>query len=516
MTSTAARTVIAGARRWSLRRWAGASFALLAALLAMLVAFTVFSLLDFARRGQEVIDRWEPAASTSQDLLADMVNQETGVRGYVLSGRSEFLQPYVQYGRQQTEDTRELRNYLHGRPGELRRLAAFQQAADDWRAQTATPLIALVQAKDPSAAGRVDGAAGKSRFDLIRARAVTLSAAVDKLSTQAIQGRHLAKMYLFVALSITGALIAAAGLTLWRGLDRWVLRPVDHLGNQTRQVAGGDLNRLIVPAGPPEFVQLGRDVETMRRRIADELARAEAAREELVIRSAELARSNEDLEQFAYVASHDLSEPLRKVSNFCQLLERQYSAQLDDKARQYIDFAVDGAKRMQDLINDLLEFSRVGRTTEGFVQVDTGAAMAQTTADLHEMITASGAEISHDRLPTVWGNQTLLAALFANLVGNSLKYRGAEPPRVTVSAEASPEGWLFTVADNGIGIDPQYTERIFAIFQRLHLRDEYGGTGIGLALCRKIVEFHGGRIWLSSAGGPGATFRFTIPKGPPS
>jgi len=311
-------------------------------------------------------------------------------------------------------------------------------------------------------------------------------------------------------------LIAAAGLTLWRGLDRWVLRPVDHLGNQTRQVAGGDLNRLIVPAGPPEFVQLGRDVETMRRRIADELARAEAAREELVIRSAELARSNEDLEQFAYVASHDLSEPLRKVSNFCQLLERQYSAQLDDKARQYIDFAVDGAKRMQDLINDLLEFSRVGRTTEGFVQVDTGAAMAQTTADLHEMITASGAEISHDRLPTVWGNQTLLAALFANLVGNSLKYRGAEPPRVTVSAEASPEGWLFTVADNGIGIDPQYTERIFAIFQRLHLRDEYGGTGIGLALCRKIVEFHGGRIWLSSAGGPGATFRFTIPKGPPS
>lgn len=516
MTSAAPHTVPAAARPWSLRRRVGTAFGLLATLLAMLAAVTLISLLDFARRGDEVIDRWGPAAAASQDLLADMVNQETGVRGYVLSGRTEFLQPYSQYSHQQTDDTRRLRNELRGHPSELRHLATFRQAADDWRRLTAVPLIALVQAKDPSAASRVDSAADKSRFDLIRARGSKLTAAVDELSAQAIERRNRAKVHYAVALSITGVLIIATGLVGWGGLHRWVLRPVDHLAGQTREVAEGDLNRRLVAAGPPEFVQLGIDVERMRHRIADELASAEAARGKLVIRSEELARSNEDLQQFAYVASHDLSEPLRKVTNFCQLLERQYGDQLDDKARQYIDFAVDGAKRMQILINDLLTFSRVGRSTEGFVQVDTGAVAARATFELGDTITATGAVIRHHRLPTVWGDRTLLVVLFANLISNSLKYRSADPPRVTVSAETAPEGWLFTVTDNGMGIEPQYAERVFAIFQRLHLRDEYSGTGIGLALCRKIVEFHGGRIWLDvDARPPGATFRFTLPEEAP-
>jgi light-regulated signal transduction histidine kinase (bacteriophytochrome) len=292
---------------------------------------------------------------------------------------------------------------------------------------------------------------------------------------------------------------------------------VDQLAAQTRDVAAGDLNRAIVPAGPPEFVRLSEDVEMMRRRIADELATAETARRALIVRTAELVRSNLDLEQFAYVASHDLSEPLRRVSNFCQLLERQYSDQLDDRARQYIYFAVDGAKRMQALINDLLAFSRVGRTTDGFVEVDAAAVMTVVAAELREQIEGSGAEINYDELPTVWADQTLFTALLVNLVGNAIKYRGTDPPRITISAQRSAQGsdgWLFTVSDNGIGIDPQYAERIFAIFQRLHVRDEYGGTGIGLALCRKIVEFHGGRIWLDPASAAGgATFRFTIAEG---
>jgi light-regulated signal transduction histidine kinase (bacteriophytochrome) len=232
----------------------------------------------------------------------------------------------------------------------------------------------------------------------------------------------------------------------------------------------------------------------------------------LAERSEDLARSNADLEQFAYVASHDLSEPLRKVANFCQLLERQYSTQLDDRARQYIDFAVDGAKRMQVLISDLLAFSRVGRTTERFVPVDTAESVSRAISMLDDRITETGAHIEYGGLPVVEGDPTLLTALFQNLIANAVKYRDPdEPPHVRITAQRDGQFWSFTVADNGIGIDPQYAERIFTIFQRLHLRDQYGGTGIGLALCRRIVEFHRGKIWLAETAASGATFQFTIP-----
>jgi light-regulated signal transduction histidine kinase (bacteriophytochrome) len=272
-------------------------------------------------------------------------------------------------------------------------------------------------------------------------------------------------------------------------------------------VAEGDNRQVIVPSGPPEFRDLGADVDTMRRRIADELDRIAQTRDEL-------ARSNADLEQFAYVASHDLSEPLRKVANFCQLLERQYGDQLDEKAHQYVAFAVDGAKRMQALIADLLTLSRVGRTTERFVPVDTNRTLARAIATLEDKITPTGGGVGHSDLPTVMGDPSLLTSLFENLVGNAIKYRSDQPPLVVVTAVSDREAriWTFAVKDNGIGIDPAYADRIFAIFQRLHLRDEYGGTGIGLALCRKIVEFHGGRIWLDTSLTSGATFRFTIPE----
>jgi len=259
----------------------------------------------------------------------------------------------------------------------------------------------------------------------------------------------------------------------------------------------------------------------MRARIVAQLAQVEEAKEEFRLLGEELERSNADLQQFAYVASHDLSEPLRKVTNFCQLLERQYGPQLDNRAREYIDFAVDGAKRMQNLINDLLELSRVGRTTDEFAPVDTGAALDQALSTLSDRIAESGATVDRlSELPTVLGDRTLLTSLLENLVGNAVKYhRDDVAPVVEISAEHDPAGelWRFTVSDNGIGIDPQYAERIFAVFQRLHLRDQYGGTGIGLALARKIVEFHGGEIWLDTVQSPpGATLRFTLPEGGPS
>jgi light-regulated signal transduction histidine kinase (bacteriophytochrome) len=227
----------------------------------------------------------------------------------------------------------------------------------------------------------------------------------------------------------------------------------------------------------------------------------------------ELRRSNTDLEQFAYVASHDLQEPLRMVTGYSQLLAKRYGDRLDQKAKEYIGFAVDGAKRMQGLIEDLLTYSRVGSKGKAFASTDCEAVLGKTLAVLRVGIQECGARVTHDRLPTVMGDEFQLGQLFQNLLGNAIRYRNSKAPQVHVSCRQETEQWTFAVKDNGIGIDPQYRERIFQIFQRLHTREEYEGSGIGLAICKKIVERHGGKIWVESDLGEGATFYFTIPIG---
>lgn len=244
-----------------------------------------------------------------------------------------------------------------------------------------------------------------------------------------------------------------------------------------------------------------------------EIAERRRAEEKLKLTLAELERSNKELEQFAYVASHDLQEPLRMVSSYTQLLARRYQAQLDADANEFIAFAVDGANRMQRLINDLLAYSRVGTHGKGFQPTDCTAVFDQTLANLKAAVEQSGAAVTHDPLPTVMADKLQLAQLFQNLIGNAIKFHGEEPPRVYASAEQKDNAWVFSVRDNGIGIDPRYVERIFVLFQRLHTREEYPGTGIGLAICKKIVERHGGRIWVESQPGIGSTFYFTIPIG---
>jgi light-regulated signal transduction histidine kinase (bacteriophytochrome) len=355
-------------------------------------------------------------------------------------------------------------------------------------------------------------------FDDIRSKAAALIAGLRDHAGDARGTRRTFGVLFVIAVTLMVVILLGAASALWRGLHRWVLDPVEDLSEQTRQVARGDTYKQIEPDGPPELVALGRDVEAMRLQIAGQLARAEEIQEQLRQRTAELTRSNDDLQQFAYVASHDLSEPLRKVANFCQLLERQYRDQLDDRAKEYIDFAVDGAKRMQALIADLLQLSRVGRTTDEFVPVSLDAVLDRALDHLSDKLEAADARIERcTELPTVDGDPALLTSLMENLVSNAVKYRREDvPPVVRISAERddADRRWIVTVADNGIGIDPQYAERIFAIFQRLHLRDSYGGTGIGLALCRKIVEFHGGHIWLEPVlSEAGATFRFALPEG---
>ena len=247
------------------------------------------------------------------------------------------------------------------------------------------------------------------------------------------------------------------------------------------------------------FVALKEDVTALK-----------LAEEALKRHTEELERSNRELEQFAYVASHDLQEPLRIVAGYVQLLSRRYKGKLDENAEEFISFALDATKRMQALISDLLAYSRIGAGGKDFGSVDMEKVLDSTLLDLNPALSERGAEVTRSPLPSVKGDEPQLRRLFQNLIGNAVKYC-SEMPRIHVSAEKKADSWLFSIRDNGIGIAPRHHDRIFQIFQRLHAKNEYSGTGIGLAICKKVVENHGGRIWVESEAEKGSTFYFTIP-----
>jgi light-regulated signal transduction histidine kinase (bacteriophytochrome) len=273
--------------------------------------------------------------------------------------------------------------------------------------------------------------------------------------------------------------------------------PLRRLKASADRIAAGELVEPAPSHRRDEIGSLARAMTTMVRTLNKQ--------------AVELKRSNADLEQFAYIASHDLQEPLRMVSGFTGLLKRRYAGKLDADADEFIGFAIGGVNRMQELINDLLSYSRVGREDISAKPVDMQIVVDEALANLQTAIAERSALVSSGRLPTVLANHSMLVRLFQNLVGNALKFCKAERPIVRIEAEQHGTEWVFSVADNGIGIDAQYRDRIFLIFQRLHKQGEYPGTGIGLAVCKRIVERNGGRIWLESEPGKGTTFFFTLP-----
>jgi signal transduction histidine kinase len=509
-------------RTWTLRRRVAALCVIVAAVLGALGVVAVFAAAAANAHIDDLVNRTGPMRVAGESLTASIVDQETGIRGYAISGRPASLEPYNQGLATQRALTDQIRGLLRPRGDEAVRAALddVQRRSDAWRAAVVVPVLDAVRAHGPGAASGLVDAASTSRFDAVRASTARLQHAIAVLREESVvRARHTGDRLLSIEVA-TAAVVVLAGFALMVLLDRLVSRPVTTLAEQVRDVAAGDFDRHISGHGSPDLVGLAADIDRMRQQIADELAQVRQARsqvewvnEQLKIQAEELVRSNRDLEQFAYVASHDLQEPLRKVASFCQLLQRRYAGRLDERADQYIAFAVDGAQRMQRLINDLLAFSRIGRLTAGFTDVDLDRVLAEVASQLEQRAGAD-AEITWSDLPTVEGEEPLLTTLFVNLIGNSLKFRrpGA-PPRVHVSAERDPDGrhWRVNVRDNGIGIEAEFADKVFVIFQRLHARDAYEGTGIGLAIVKKIVEYHGGRIWLDLDVAEGTSINFTLP-----
>jgi PAS domain S-box-containing protein len=616
--------------RWKLL----GSFALILALLVGLSVAAYRTTAENEEAAEALADTLRVIA-LANEALAGLVDMESAYRGFLITGRDEFLEPYGLGQEIFTRSLAELKSETADSAAQQARWRDVEDRVETWQREVTEPDIQLRRAVNlgeaslDEVATRVARGEGKRQFDEIRR--LFVEAERDEEEFLEVRRRQATEASLRLQQTlVVGSVVALVlALLLARFLARDVVGAVDRLANTATSIAGGDLaqrigfgrrdeigqagaafdrmtdqlqgmiqrNDTILRTAAEGIFGLDRDGRTMfanpaairatgytRQEIigqhqhslihhsrgdgtpypseecpiyrsltegvpsrgadevfwrkdgtsfpieytsaaireADEIVgavvtfrditdRLEAERA-LQERARELARSNAELEQFAYVASHDLQEPLRAVVSYLQLLERRYKGQLDERSDRYIGHAVDGARRMQTLINDLLAYSRVGRRGEAVVPTDAEAVFDRVLASLRTAIEEHDATVTHDPLPTVTADATQLGQLLQNLVGNGLKFRGDSPPTVHVSAERHDGEWLFSVRDNGIGIEPEYAERIFVLFQRLHGRSEYPGTGIGLAICKKIVERHGGRLWVESTPGHGSTFLFTLPE----
>jgi signal transduction histidine kinase len=509
-------------RQWTLRQRVTALCLLTAAVLTFLAAGATTAAMANRDQLDNLLDRITPMRAAASDLEAALVDQQTAVRSYVLNGFNVELARYREELTRERTAAAAISGSVAATPQIKEQLRVAAELADRWRAEIADPAIAARAGGDRAGAeARLDDPAGVP-FDQVRAAVVAMEESMRVVRDDAVASIKDTSTTLQFVLVVAVILVIAGGVALVMALQTTVVGPLTDLAAQVRRVARGSYGTAITTSGPPELQRLAFDVNSMRQQITSDLAEVEAARREieeakvrLEQQAVELVRSNRDLEQFAYVASHDLQEPLRKVSSFCQLLQRRYEGQLDERAQEYITFAVNGAQRMQRLITDLLTFSRIGRATTGFVDVDLNRLVADEVAQLDLSAEPNGADIAWSDLPVVRGEEALLATLFANLIGNAVKFhRPGEPARVRLSARLDDEVWEISCVDNGIGIEEEYAEKVFVIFQRLHSRDTYPGTGIGLAIAKKIVEYHDGTIWIDTTYQGGTAVRFTLPAMP--
>ncbi|TPG36082.1 sensor histidine kinase [Mycolicibacterium hodleri] len=464
----------------------------------------------------ELIDGVQPSRSAAFRLQAALRDQETAVRGYAISADRQFLDPYFAGREAEATAASDIRQLAADESPLTVDLDAIERAAEAWRSSFAEPLVASVRPDDPAVINGALADRGKAEFDRIRGLFDIQNKHLTEAREAGIARLDDLRWWRNVVLGTIVVVLLATAAALAVVMRSAVTRPLASLAASCRRITEGDFTAKIVPQGPKDIRAIGVDVENMRQRIVAELHSSRSAEEQLDGQAIELRRSNAELEQFAYVASHDLQEPLRKVTAFCQLLEKRYGDKLDERGIEYINFAVDGAKRMQVLINDLLTFSRVGRLNSALTEVELDSGLDDAIANLAIAIEESDAEIvrPHEPLPRVVGDPTLLAMLWQNLIGNAMKFRreGVAPHiAIECQRDADDDSWSFTLTDNGIGIAPEFVDKVFIIFQRLHGRDAYGGTGIGLALCKKIVEHHGGTIWIDTSYTEGTRFRFTLP-----
>jgi signal transduction histidine kinase len=413
-------------------------------------------------------------------VLTNMLDIETGARGYVLAGEGSYLEPYnnaLDHLRQNVKDVREL---TVDNPVQQRALDRLEPMISEGLGAVRHPIE--IRTKEGLAAGAesVRAGPGKKFMDQIRGQLVEMKQEENRLLKSRTEEAAKSSRNTRTAIAIGEVL--AVGFLCLAGI-----------------IVGQEMGQR--KRAEDEVRTLNLDLE---QRVADRTA-------ELNERAKDLARSNSELQQFAYVASHDLQEPLRMVASFTQLLAKRYKDKLDDDARDFINYAVDGATRMQTLISDLLNYSRIGTQGKPLLPTDGEALFSRVLESLKFAIEESGAVVSHDTLPTVMADPQQLGQLFQNLLTNAIKFRGENSPHVWISTERNGSDWKISVRDNGIGISQEHAERIFVIFQRLHTKTEYPGTGIGLAICKKIVERHGGRIWIEPSPGGGTTFCFTIP-----
>ncbi len=510
--------------RLTVEGWFRVVFAVIAVLVVAATILVTAILAQTRHAADELTGSVLPAEAQAYRLQAALVDQETGVRGYAITGDARFLEPYTSGRAVEASAAAQLRALVGGGQPMAGDLRAVEAAAVGWRRGFAVPLIQQAQRGPLTGSDLAQLTASKRSFDRLRvlfARQnanLAATAAADRVRlSQAQTAENVTYAAILAAFVLVSALLALL-------LHNAVGRPLRRLRTASQLVADGDYSQRIEPGGPADLWAMATAVEAMRSGLVSALDASQAAQDvaarqaaDLDAQAGELRRSNAELEQFAYVASHDLQEPLRKVASFCQLLEKRYGEQLDERGLQYIAFAVDGAKRMQVLINDLLTFSRVGRAGDVRVPLPLDKPLDVALTSLSAAIEESSAVIERaGPLPEVTGDPTLLAMLWQNLVGNAIKFRApGRPPVVTVTAARQPDGmWQCCVTDNGIGIAPEFADKVFVIFQRLHGREAYPGTGIGLALCKRIVEQHGGEMHLDTSHTGGARICFTLPPAP--